>query len=59
MPRLKKVLSAWKKYAQMAKDNGVKIRGYVSTVFGCPYAGEMESEKLLEVMDKMFKTWCL
>lgn len=38
--------------AKAAKNDGIKIRGYISTAFGCPYAGHMSSEKLIEVIER-------
>jgi hydroxymethylglutaryl-CoA lyase len=38
--------------AKAAKSDGIKIRGYISTAFGCPYAGHMSSEKLIEVIER-------
>lgn len=43
-----------KEVAQSAKKDGVKVRGYVSTAFGCPYEGEMPVDKLLKVVDRFF-----
>lgn len=37
---------------KLAKADGVKIRAYISTVFGCPYEGEMSKEALLDVIKK-------
>lgn len=39
--------------AQAIKDN-VRIRGYISTAFGCPYEGKMDVKKLLDVAQKFF-----
>lgn len=36
--------------AHAAKEDGIRIRGYISTAFGCPYAGHMSIEKLIEVV---------
>lgn len=41
--------------AKMAHDNAVKMRGYISTAFGCPYAGDMSYEKLSEVVKRFFE----
>jgi hydroxymethylglutaryl-CoA lyase len=38
-----------------AKKDGIRIRGYISTAFGCPYEGEMEATKLLKVTERFFK----
>lgn len=44
-----------KEVAHAAKMDGIKIRGYVSTAFGCPYEGVMSSDKLLDVVDRFFE----
>lgn len=41
--------------ASIAKAHGVKIRGYVSTAFGCPYAGEIGVTKLQEVIERLLQ----
>lgn len=41
--------------ADAAIKDGVKMRGYVSTAFGCPYAGEMSVDKLVHVIERFFK----
>lgn len=40
--------------ASAAKKDGIKIRGYISTAFGCPYQGEMSAEALRDVTAKFF-----
>lgn len=37
-----------------AKSLGLQVRGYVSTVFGCPYEGEVPIESTLKVTDALF-----
>ena len=37
-----------------AKDNRVRVRGYVSTVFGCPYEGDIPVKKVVEVTKALF-----
>jgi hydroxymethylglutaryl-CoA lyase len=32
----------------------IKIRGYVSTAFGCPYEGKVPAKKALKVIEKLF-----
>ena len=41
--------------AQEAKKDGLKIRGYISTAFGCPYSGEIGIDKLEEVAQEFLK----
>ncbi|EQC44004.1 hydroxymethylglutaryl-CoA lyase [Bacteriovorax sp. Seq25_V] len=40
---------------EYVKSSGkaVKMRGYVSTVFGCPYEGEIDLDHTLKVIEKM------
>lgn len=40
---------------ELAKENNIKMRGYVSTVFGCPYAGDIGVAKLLQVVERFMK----
>ena len=37
-----------------AKDANKLVRGYVSTVFGCPYEGEIDIEKVISICDRLF-----
>lgn len=39
---------------QAIKDN-IKMRGYISTSYGCPYEGKIPLDKLLEVAESFFK----
>lgn len=41
-----------KEVADQAKKDKVKIRGYISTAFGCPYAGMMNSNALVNTIEK-------
>jgi hydroxymethylglutaryl-CoA lyase len=38
---------------EKAKDDGVKVRGYVSCVAGCPYEGKVSSGQILHVVEKL------
>lgn len=44
-----------KEVSDKAKNAGLKIRGYVSTAFGCPYSGDIGVDKLLNVLEELFK----
>jgi hydroxymethylglutaryl-CoA lyase len=37
-----------------AKSSGKKTRGYISTIFGCPYEGEVSIENVKKIIDKLF-----
>lgn len=41
--------------AKRAQAEGIRIRAYVSTVFGCPYEGETSLETLVKVVDRLQK----
>lgn len=40
--------------AEEAKKDGVMVRGYISTAFGCPYEGTMDVKKLISVTKRLF-----
>ena len=44
--------------AVRALAEGMKVRGYVSTAFGCPYEGEVPPEKVLEVSARLLDLGC-
>lgn len=44
-----------KEVTQAAKQDGIQVRGYVSTAFGCPYEGTMDVKKLLSVTKRLFE----
>lgn len=41
--------------SKQAKMEGKTVRGYVSTVFGCPYEGDVEISKVISICDKLFR----
>ncbi len=41
-----------------AKADGVKVRGYVSTVLGCPYQGEVPVRDVVRVAQRMHALGC-
>jgi hydroxymethylglutaryl-CoA lyase len=41
-----------------ALEEGIRVRGYVSTAFGCPYEGEVPPEKVLEVCARLLDLGC-
>jgi hydroxymethylglutaryl-CoA lyase len=43
---------------ELAKANGVKVRGYVSCVVGCPYQGEVQPEQVLDVCKQLLALGC-
>lgn len=44
--------------ALRAREEGIRVRGYVSTAFGCPYEGDVPPEKVLEVSARLLDLGC-
>src|SRR5215212_6298574 len=42
----------------MARAEGIRVRGYVSTGFGCPYEGEVAPERVLEIVARLLDLGC-
>lgn len=40
---------------KMAKPNKIKVRGYLSTAFGCPYEGAVSESKVIQLVERMLK----
>ncbi len=40
---------------EMARSADVTVRGYISTVFGCPYEGDVSPAKVLEVAERLLE----
>ena len=38
-----------------AKDNAVRVRGYISCVLGCPYEGRVDPRRVAEVADALYR----
>jgi len=52
---------SFQKYAPVAARalaEGMRVRGYVSTAFGCPYEGDVAPEKVLEVCARLLDLGC-
>lgn len=43
----------------LARREGVRVRGYVSTVFGCPYEGRVDPAKAVAVALRLFEAGCV
>ena len=44
--------------AHRALSEGMRVRGYISTAFGCPYEGDVAPEKVLEVSARLLDLGC-
>ena len=41
-----------------ALDNGVRVRGYVSVVLGCPYEGDVKPQAVADVSQRLYDLGC-
>lgn len=48
-------IDGFKEIFEQAKKDGIKVRGYVSTVIDCPYEGKVDPKKVLEVSKILFE----
>ncbi|MPY76821.1 MAG: hydroxymethylglutaryl-CoA lyase [Alphaproteobacteria bacterium] len=44
--------------AAAARGNGIRVRGYVSCVLGCPYEGEIAPAKVADVAGRLLEMGC-
>jgi hydroxymethylglutaryl-CoA lyase len=51
MDRIARVIAA-------AQQHGLKVRGYLSCVLGCPYEGDIALEKVASLAQKLFNLGC-
>ncbi|MBX3016502.1 MAG: hydroxymethylglutaryl-CoA lyase [Bdellovibrionaceae bacterium] len=41
-----------------AKKNKIKVRGYLSTCFGCPYEGEVDEKVVVKMAERLYAIGC-
>ena len=51
-------LERFRPVVEAAKRHGVRVRGYVSCVLGCPYQGEVAPEAVAQVARELFAMGC-
>lgn len=51
-------LLLFSRIVEEAKSLNMRVRAYVSTVFGCPYEGYQKEERGVEVVERLFKMGC-
>lgn len=51
-------LARLKPVCEQARAAGVKVRGYVSTVLGCPYQGQVPLAEVVRVSEALFHLGC-
>jgi hydroxymethylglutaryl-CoA lyase len=55
---LKDSLKTFEEISKSAIASGISIRGYVSTVFGCPYEGRQSPGQGIEIAERLFEMGC-
>jgi hydroxymethylglutaryl-CoA lyase len=55
---LEESLAHFRPVTQQAMAAGVRVRGYVSTVFGCPYEGKVTPEQGIAVAERLLEMGC-
>ena len=53
-----KSLERFRPVAQAAREHGIKVRGYVSCVLGCPYEGQIAPGRVAEVAAALYEMGC-
>ena len=51
-------LERFQPVAQAAREHGIKVRGYISCVLGCPYEGEIAPHRVAEVAAALYAMGC-
>ena len=51
-------LERFKPVVEAAKADGVRVRGYVSCVLGCPYEGKIPLENVVNISKALFEMGC-
>ncbi len=51
-------LERFRPVAAEAKKHGIKVRGYVSCVLGCPYEGEIAPQRVADVARALYEMGC-
>lgn len=51
-------LQRFESLSKEAKSKSLSVRGYVSTVFGCPYEGPQDVSRAIEVSRRLFNMGC-
>jgi hydroxymethylglutaryl-CoA lyase len=52
---IKESITRFQKMKTSFQDNNMRVRGYISTVWVCPYEGQMEPENVLPVIDALLE----
>jgi hydroxymethylglutaryl-CoA lyase len=51
-------IAAFEETVGPAREAGIRVRGYVSTVWGCPYEGEIDPARAIAIAKKLYAMGC-
>jgi len=51
-------LERFRPVAEQARKHGIRVRGYVSCVLGCPYEGDVSPSNVAKVAEALFEMGC-
>ena len=51
-------LERFEEIFEKAKEDGTKIRGYISCIVGCPYEGKVNPLRVAELTEKLYQKGC-
>lgn len=51
-------IAAFEETIGPAREAGMRVRGYVSTVWGCPYEGEIDPARAIAIAKKLYAMGC-
>ncbi len=51
-------MSAFEETVMPAREAGLRVRGYVSTVWGCAYEGDVDPKRALEIARRLIEMGC-
>ena len=51
-------IDRFKDVMDFAKENNIRVRGYVSCVMGCPYQGDVDYNDVLKVSERLLELGC-
>jgi hydroxymethylglutaryl-CoA lyase len=55
---IRETLAAFAETISMARETGMRVRGYVSTVWGCPFEGEIDPKRAVDIARKLVDLGC-
>lgn len=55
---IEETLDAFEETVGPAREAGMRVRGYVSTVWGCPYEGDVDPKRSVAIARRLFAMGC-